>query len=285
MHNLVESYKSADTPLVICDYSPPRSPRQLNVESIEKLPVDYFSVAYNPGRSPRVDSITVARSLQEKTGKPAIFTIATRDMNKIAIQSQLLGAYMAGLSHVLLLGGDSLSQEELALGATEVRNYKPTELIASTAELSAGWDYRGKPIQPPPTFCIGAALDTTRDLTKEVLLAEKKIEAGANFFISQPIYEIPEYQNFLTAYRKITGKELSVPVFWGLQMLTSDGPIFGNPPKVFLRNLEEGISSEVIAKKQFAEMKTAGIKGVYLIPPISANGRRSYSSITLLLDN
>ena len=285
MHNLVESYKIAETPLLICDYSPPRSPFQLNVDSIAQLPIDYLSVAYNPGRSPRVDSVTVARSLQEKTGKPAIFTIATRDMNKIAIQSQLLGASMAGLNHVLLLGGDSLTKEELSFGATEVRNYKSTELISSTAQLSAGLDYRGKPIQSPPAFCIGAALDTTRDPSKEVALTMKKIEAGADFFITQPIYKFSECAEFLTAYRHIAGEELSVPIFWGLQVLTSDGPIFGKPPEMLLRNLEEGVPSVGIAKKQLREMLIAGVKGIYLIPPISANGRRSYSSISLLLEN
>ncbi len=279
MHDLIEAYRKSNKPLLLCDYSPPRSPGAMNLDSLKKLPVDYFSVAYNPGKAPRVDSITAARLIQSFTSKPVIFTMAARDMNKIAIQSQLLGASISDLNNVLLVGGDPLAELEKKNGATEVRDYKPTDLIRSTAQLALGLDYRGMKIAEPPVFCIGAALDTSNNLDLEIPLMLAKIQAGAQFFITQPIYEINEYYGFLEKFKSITGSDLTVPIFWGLQVLSSDGPIFGKPTQRVLNNLNYKINPLRIARDLLQDMRSAEVKGIYLIPPISSNGRRDYPSL------
>ena len=63
-----------------------------SLADVADIDADILSVAYNPGQSVRVSSVFVAHYLQKELGKPAVFTLATRDMNPIAVQSLLLGA-------------------------------------------------------------------------------------------------------------------------------------------------------------------------------------------------
>ena len=83
----------------ICDFSPPRSgdPSVLQQASID---ADFISVAYNPGRAVRVNSAMLAAAIKQHVAKDVVFTLATRDMNKLALQSQMLGAQLLGLENL-----------------------------------------------------------------------------------------------------------------------------------------------------------------------------------------
>ena len=83
---------SAGRPVVICDVSPPRGSTPGPLENAADLDADFLSVAYNPGQSVRVSSVFAAQYVLESLDRPVVFTLATRDMNRIAIQSLLLGA-------------------------------------------------------------------------------------------------------------------------------------------------------------------------------------------------
>ncbi len=72
----------------ICDFSPPREGNPAVLEQAN-IDADFISVAYNPGRAVRVNSVLLAAAIRQRTGKDTIFTLATRDMNKLALQSQL----------------------------------------------------------------------------------------------------------------------------------------------------------------------------------------------------
>ncbi|MEK7777197.1 MAG: methylenetetrahydrofolate reductase, partial [Chloroflexota bacterium] len=100
-------------PLFICDFSPPRGADLSTVQQVKDVDADLVCVAYSPGKSVRVDSTVVAYLLQQR-GQDAIFNLACRDMNRLAIQNHLLGAQLLGLENVLVLQGDAFTQEELA---------------------------------------------------------------------------------------------------------------------------------------------------------------------------
>ena len=69
---------------------------------------DFIAVAYNPGRAVRANSAMLAAAVQGRMGIDATFTLATRDMNQLALQSQLLGAQMLGLENVIVVQGDPI---------------------------------------------------------------------------------------------------------------------------------------------------------------------------------
>ena len=107
-------YESTGRPGFICDFSPPRSGNIAEARRAD-IPADFISVAYNPGRAVRANSAMLAAAIRRGTGKETVFTLATRDMNRLAIQSLLLGAQMLGLENVAVVQGDPFSDRDLAL--------------------------------------------------------------------------------------------------------------------------------------------------------------------------
>ena len=92
-------------PAFICDYSPPRSGRPEDVPAPPEL-ADFVSAAYNPGRAVRLNPVVAAAVLRERHGADPIFTLGTRDMNRLALESLLLGARALALENVIVVAGD-----------------------------------------------------------------------------------------------------------------------------------------------------------------------------------
>ena len=128
---------SSGGPVVICDVSPPRGGRQDSFVDVADIGAHFLSVAYNPGQSVRVSSPFVAAFLQDRLGVPVVFTLATRDMNRIALQSQLLGADWYGLRNVVIVRGDPLQGRDRGV-VTAVRDYSTTSLLADVAGMNRG---------------------------------------------------------------------------------------------------------------------------------------------------
>ena len=270
-------------PLVMCDFTPPRSGDPGALDRLKGVNADYFCAAYNPGKLVRADSVAAAVAVQERTGVAAVFNLATRDMNKIALESRLLGAQMLGLDNVIVMAGDDLAARELDLGVASVRDYSATGFIAAVRELNEGRDYRGADLQAPTDFCVGATLDLARDLEAEAALTRRKAEAGAHYFITQPIYGPDEREHFLALYEETAGAPLDVPVLWGVQVLDKDGVVFGNVPAALRAELEAGRDGADAAAELLTALVEAGVRGFYLIPPILRGGRRDYEAAQRVL--
>ena len=139
-------YEITGRPCFICDFSPPRSGAIEAARQAADLPADFIAVAYNPGRSVRANSAMLAAAIRRETGKETTFTIATRDLNKLALQSLLLGAQMLGLENVIVAQGDPFNAHDLTL-TRPVNDYRPTELIAGIRAMNNGADFRGASLQ------------------------------------------------------------------------------------------------------------------------------------------
>ena len=88
-------------PLFLCDFTPSKGGGVSSLEDVKHINADFISVAYSPGRSVRTDTIATAYSLKTEFHKEVVFTISTRDMNRLAIQNWLLGADLLGVRNVL----------------------------------------------------------------------------------------------------------------------------------------------------------------------------------------
>jgi 5,10-methylenetetrahydrofolate reductase len=272
---VTERYAAAEAgrPVVIVDFTPPRSGDPAALDRLKGLTANFLSAAYNPGKLVRADSATVASVARERTGADVAFSLAPRDMNTIALQSRLLGAQMVGLENVIVLAGDDLAERELSLGVKSVRDLTSTAMLRSIRGMNEGVDYRGAKLQGATSFCIGATLDLAKGIESEAALAARKVEAGADFFIAQPIYDLGVRERFMERYG-----EMSQPVFWGLQVLDKDGLILGDVPEQTRRELEGGRPGEEIASELLARFVEAGVGGVYLVPPILKGGGRDYEA-------
>ena len=115
------------------------------------FPADFISVAYNPGRAVRANSAMLAASIRHETGRETVFTLATRDMNRLALQSLMLGAQMLGLENVVVVQGDPFNERDRSL-TKPADDYRPTELIAGIRAMNEGMDFRGSSLREPTGF-------------------------------------------------------------------------------------------------------------------------------------
>ena len=269
------TYEATGRAGFICDFSPPRSGSVAEAGRAD-IPADFISVAYNPGRAVRANSAMLAAAIRRETGKETVFTVATRDMNRLALQSLLLGAQMLGLENVVVVQGDQFDNRDRALLA--VNGYRPTELIAAIKAMNEGVDFRGSNLRQPTDFCVGATFDLGRDIDAEAELTARKVEAGADFLMSQPVFDPDAALHFRESCEGHGGAALDVPVFWGLQILEPDGVLFSSVPDAVRQELDAGRSGVDIALELYGRFRDAGLNDVYLVPPIRRGGARDYAA-------
>ena len=266
---------STGRPAFICDYSPPRSGRAADIPA-PPADADFISVAYNPGRAVRVNSVALAAALQSRYHAQTIFTLATRDMNRLALQSMLLGAQILELENVIVVAGDPFLPSDR--GAVAVNDYRPTDLIGAITDLNGGIDYRERRLRAPSDFCIGATVDLGRGIAAEAQLAARKVAAGAHFLITQPVFEPEDVERFRDAYRVAAGDVMDVPVFYGVGLMEQDGISFASVPQPALDDLAAGRSGVDIALEVWDALRAVGVNDCYLVPPIRRSGARDYEA-------
>jgi 5,10-methylenetetrahydrofolate reductase len=272
-----------DRPVFICDFSPPRGADPTLLEGARAVDADFLCVAYSPGKSVRVDPAIAAHTIRQQAGKDVVFTLATRDMNKLAIQNHLLGASLLGLDNVIVVGGDSFTERDLAL-VKDVSDFTSTGLIAAIKSMNQGMDYRGLKLRSSTDFCVGATIDLGRDMDGEARLTHRKALAGADFFITQPIYHLGQVERFQERYESAAGEKLSSPLFLGLQVLDAKGLIFGEVPESIREDLDRGRDGTDIAIELLHQFVAAGVTNIYLVPPILRGGLRDYEAAQRVLE-
>ena len=281
----VTDYQAASegAAVFICDYTPPRAgtPDLLQTAA---LSADFVSLAYNPGQIPRVSATMAAAWVKAMFGKEVLFTLATRDMNKVALQSALLGAQLWGLENVVVVQGDPFSAKERESVQT-VNDIRGTELMALIREMNHGLDYRGSKLRAPTDFCIGASLDLGHDLDREIALTRRKRESGADFFLLQAVYEPDGVERFMEQYAKAAGGDVLTPgsLFCGVQIQTPESLVLGAPPEWVTADLAKGRPSAEIGEQIIARLRARGFHAIYLIPPVVRGGRRDYETVEAVI--
>ena len=284
MNNILEAInRKINKPFILCDFSPPKGGNPDLLADANELTPDMFMVAYAPGNSVRVNPIFVAEWIQNKTKVPSMFAISTRDENKRAIQSLLLGAELKDLRNLLVVAGDKSVDGHLSM-QVGMKYSGPTELIASVKAMNDRRDYQGKPLIYPTRFCVGAALDLSRDWENEVQLTKAKVDQGCDFMISQPVFDINLPHKFLSFYKDSIGENLNVPIMWGIQMVEKNTVSFAAVPEWLYQELENGRLAHEITIDLIRQYREIGIETFYLIPTVFKGGRRDYVSAQSVIE-
>ena len=270
-------------PLFICDFSPPRGAVYDELRLASPVGAHCLSIPYNPGKSVYASSVIAAHSVRSHTGREVAFTIASRDMNILAIQSLLLGAALLGLENAIVVRGDDFTASELRR-TKPVHDWTPTALIRSIAKMNNGTDFRGRQLSTPTDFCIGATIDANRSLDLEVSLTHRKTESGAHFFITQPGYSPERPLRFLQTYEQRYGHPPSAPIFFGIQMISPGGRSFSSIPMTVRDDLGAGVAPADIASRVIDRFLAADITTFYLMPPILPGGARDHQAAQSVLD-
>lgn len=179
--------------------------------------VDAINVTDLQSSVMRTGSLAMCRLLIE-AGLEPVFQITCRDRNRLALQSDLLSAAVLGIKNVLALTGD-----HPALGdhpnAKPVFDLDSMQLLEAIRGLEAGKDMAGKELKGSPKFCVGAVVNPGADpIEPEIMKMEKKIQAGAQFFQTQAIYEMHLFEKFLKA-----SGHLKTTIIAGIVLLKSAG--------------------------------------------------------------
>jgi methylenetetrahydrofolate reductase (NADPH) len=179
--------------------------------------VDAYNVTDQQSSVMRLGSLAVSHLLKQRGAEP-IFQLTCRDRNRIALQSDLLGAYVMGIENVLCLTGDYVSLGDHP-DAKPVFDLDSVSLIAAAKALCEGHDLAGQELQGSPDFCIGAVVSPgANPLEPQIIKMENKMGAGAQFFQTQAVYDLEQFSEFMGQI-----EHLDVPVLGGIILLKSAG--------------------------------------------------------------
>jgi 5,10-methylenetetrahydrofolate reductase len=180
--------------------------------------VDAINVTDLQSSVMRLGSLAVCSLLKQKGFEP-IFQVTCRDRNRLALQSDLLSAAALGIENVLILTGDHPTLGDHP-EAKPVFDLDSVQLLQVVRQLQQGTDMKGNKLEgAAPKFCVGAVVNPGADpIEPQILKMEKKIEAGAEFFQTQAIYDLKVFENFLS---KI--KHLKTTILGGIVLLKSAG--------------------------------------------------------------
>lgn len=188
-------------------------------ESLDKarqyVALDGINIHDCPMGNLRINSVSMGNLIQKELSIEAIPHFTCRDRSLLGTQADLLGAHALGIRHMLLTTGDPPKHGPYPSQA--VYDYNTLDLIKLIKKLNRGLDFNDKEFGGNTAFTIACtALPTARELDRELERMEKKVNAGADFFQTQVVYDVEK----ATAFAK-KAKPLGKPILMGVMPLKS----------------------------------------------------------------
>ncbi|MGR6855583.1 bifunctional homocysteine S-methyltransferase/methylenetetrahydrofolate reductase [Bacillus halotolerans] len=183
---------------------------------LKEAGIDALTLADNSLATPRISNVACGALVKQQLDMRSLVHITCRDRNIIGLQSHLMGLDTLGLHDVLAITGDPSKIGDFP-GATSVYDLTSFDLIRLIKQFNEGLSLSGKPLGKKTNFSVAAAFNpNVRHLDKAVKRLEKKIDCGADYFISQPVYS---EQQLVDIHNET--KHLKTPIYIGVMPLTS----------------------------------------------------------------
>lgn len=237
-----------DRPSIIVELDPPK---HLNTEkffdgvkAFKKIGIDAITLADNSLATPRICNSALGYRVKKEFGVRPLVHITCRDRNLIGLQSHLMGLHTLGLYDVLAVTGDPARVGDFP-GASSVYDLSSFELIQMIKQLNKGYSTSGTNLKEHSVFSVGAAFNpNVRSIEKAVQRLEKKINYGADYFVSQPVFSEEKLKEVYEAV-----KHLEKPIYIGIMPLT------GSKNTEFLHNEVPGIKISEEIRSRMASLK------------------------------
>ncbi len=210
--------------------------------------IDAINIPDGPRATSRVSTLVTAIMIEQKVGLETILHYTCRDRNLISMQADLLGAHTIGLRNILCITGDppKLGDYPDATGVFDIDSIGLTRMIY---RLNGGFDISGKPIGKPTALSHGVGVNPGRaNFDTEMERLRKKIDAGAEWAITQPVFDKGVMEEFLD-YRERNG--LHIPIIMGIWPLSS------LKNALFMKNEVPGIEIPDTVIQRMEQCKTA----------------------------
>jgi len=245
--------------IITAEIGPPKGtnigPAIHEAEEYYKGRVDGVNVTDIQAAAMRLGSMVSCHLLRDKGLEP-IMQMVTRDRNRLALQSDLLSAWVLGIENVLCLTGDYPTLGDHP-GAKPVFDLDSVQLLGVARGLNEGHDMMGNELDGKPDFCLGAVVTPGGNpVEMQIMKLEKKVESGAEFIQTQAVYDPDLFAEFM---QKIS--HLKAPILAGIVLLKSAGMaryMNKNVAGVFVP--EELIKRMAEAGAKDKEAKNAGLK-------------------------
>src|SRR5579872_529587 len=183
---------------------------------VKSVGVDGINVPDSPRASARMSNQALSLLIQQEVGIEAILHYTCRDRNVLGIQSDLLGAAATGIRNLICITGDPPKMGSYP-DATAVFDVDAIGLVNIVRNLNRGLDIGGNPIGTGTSFAIGVGANPgVLNIDEEIHRFEYKVEAGAEFAVTQPVFDLSLLENFL---RRI--EHCRIPVIAGIWPLVS----------------------------------------------------------------
>ena len=204
--------------VITCEVTPPKGVdigEFLNTVDLVKDHVDAVSIGDNQRAVMRAASLVICHLLKEKNIEP-LMELTARDRNRIALQSDLLGAAIMGIENVLLVSGYPPSVGDHAQ-AKPVYDLDSISLVAAAKALTQGHDITGHALDGTPSLCLGVAANPgLKPAEPHLERLKRKVAEGAQFIQTQAVYDTEVLEKFMESVSR-----LNVPVMVGHAMLRS----------------------------------------------------------------
>ena len=239
--------------------------------------IDAINIPDGPRASARMSALALAVIIQREVGIETLLHFACRDRNVIGMQSDLLGAWALGLRNILAITGDPPKLGNYP-DATAVFDVDAIGLTNLVKRLNHGLDLAGNPIGEPTGFSIGVGVNPGAiNLDEELRRLDWKIEAGAEYMITQPVFDIRILEQFMQRIAHI-----KLPLLCGIWPLVSyrnaeftnnEVPGASVPPEILERmrrttTKEEGFLEGVKIAQETYERIRGEVAGVQLSAPL-----------------
>lgn len=265
------------------EVDPPRgfSPHKLlaGAHLLAEAGADMINVADSPMARMRMSAWAVAHLIQREVRLETVLHFPTRGRNLLRVQGDLLAAHALGVRNVFVVMGDPTAIGDYP-NAMDNYDLVPSGLIKLIKQgFNAGVDHSGADIGQPTSFLVGCAANlAAADLDKEVTTLHRKIAAGADFALTQPLYEAAPARAFLQRYAQAHGP-LRLPLLVGIL------PLYNARHAAFLHNEVPGIAIPAALRERMAAAGEQGpaegvrqavallaelrgvVQGAYLMPP------------------
>ena len=246
-------------------------------QRLHRFGIDAINVPDGPRASARMSALAMATLIQREAGIEAVLHFACRDRNVIGMQSDLLGAWALGLRNILAITGDPPKLGSYP-DATAVFDVDAIGLANLINRLNHGLDLAGNPIGEPTGFSIGVGVNPRAiNLDEELRRLDWKIEAGAEYMITQPVFDLQLLEAFM---RRV--EHVRIPLICGIwplvsyrnaEFMNNEVPGASVPPQVLermrkTRTKEEGFAEGVAIARETYERVRPEVAGVQLSAPM-----------------
>jgi homocysteine S-methyltransferase len=220
--------------------------------TLQAAGADAVNLADSPRSRMRMSPWAVCHLIQDQLDMETVLHFPTRGRNILRVQGDLLAAHALNVRNIFVVMGDPTSIGEYPDALNEY-DLVPSGLIKLLKQgFNQGVDYGGEPLLQPTNFLVGCALNLTpTDAAREAKVLHRKIESGADFALSQPVYDVSAARAFIAHYEGEYG-----PL--NLHILAGVLPLYNTRHAEFLHNEVPGIN---IPDEIRQRMRSAGDKG------------------------